>query len=87
MIQNSPFYNKVATSGKDDCDWLYNLPHPFHHGMKILITAAGKEAQGPKLELDMQQPPIRGNMDDLTVITTTHAEATWVLTVLDQMAE
>lgn len=28
--------------------------------MNLLITAAEKEVQGPKMESDIQQPPIRG---------------------------
>lgn len=51
--------------------------------MNLLIMSAEKEARGPKMESGNQQPPIRGYMDDLTVTTTTHVEARWVLTVLD----
>lgn len=59
----------------------------FVMGVNLLITAVEKEAQGPKTESGIQQPPIRGYMDDdLTVTTTTHVEARWVLTVLDHMA-
>ncbi|XP_030008310.1 uncharacterized protein LOC115431800 [Sphaeramia orbicularis] len=61
-------------------------PILFIMGMNLLITAAGKEARGPKMQSGIRQPPIRGYMDDLTVTTTTHVEARWVLTVLDRMA-
>ncbi|KAG7510622.1 hypothetical protein JOB18_026614 [Solea senegalensis] len=52
-------------------------------GMNLLIAAAEKEAQGPKMESGIRQPPIR---DNLTVTTTTHVEVRWVLTILDHMA-
>ncbi len=61
-------------------------PILFVIGMNLLITAAEKEAHGPKMESGIRQPPIRGYMDDLTITTTTHVEARWVLTVLDHMA-
>ncbi|XP_059378226.1 uncharacterized protein LOC132114105 [Carassius carassius] len=51
-----------------------------------LEKAAEKEARGPKMESGIRQPPIRGYMDDLTVTTTTHVEARWVLPVLGHMA-
>lgn len=55
-------------------------------GMNLLITAPEKETRGAKMESGIRQPPIRGYMDDLTVMTTTHVEARWVLTVLNHMA-
>ncbi|KAL0148227.1 hypothetical protein M9458_056459 [Cirrhinus mrigala] len=61
-------------------------PILFIMGMNLIIAAAGKEARGPKMQSGIRQPPIRGYMDDLTVTTTTHVEARWVLTVLDLMA-
>ncbi|RXN28661.1 reverse transcriptase [Labeo rohita] len=61
-------------------------PILFIMGMNLIIAAAGKEARGPKMQSGIRQPPIRGYMDDLTVTTTTHVEARWVLTVLDRMA-
>ncbi|RXN24418.1 reverse transcriptase [Labeo rohita] len=61
-------------------------PILFIMGMNLIIAAAGKEARGPKMQSGIRQPPIRGYMDDLTVTTTTHMEARWVLTVLDRMA-
>ncbi|XP_032371806.1 uncharacterized protein LOC116689383 [Etheostoma spectabile] len=55
-------------------------------GMNLLITAAEKEARGPRMESGIRQHAIRGYMDDLTVTTSTHVEARWVLTALDHMA-
>lgn len=58
-------------------------PILFVMRINLLITA------GRKLEVQksgIQRLPIRGYMDDLTLTTTTHAEARWVLTVLDHMA-
>ena len=39
-------------------------PILFVMGMNLLITAAEKEAQGPKMESGIRQPPIRGYMHD-----------------------
>ncbi|XP_034721949.1 uncharacterized protein LOC117940937, partial [Etheostoma cragini] len=61
-------------------------PILFVMGMNLLITAAEKEARGPIMESGIRQHAIRGYMDDLTVTTTTHVEARWVLTALDHMA-
>lgn len=47
----------------------------FIIGMNLIIKAAGKEARGPKLQSNVQQPPIRGYMDELTVMTTIYVEA------------
>lgn len=38
------------------------------------------------MQSGIQQPPIRGDMEDQTVMTTTHVEVRWVLTVQDHMS-
>lgn len=40
----------------------------FVMGINLFITASGKEARGPVMESDIQQPPVRGYMDDFTVL-------------------
>ena len=61
-------------------------PILFVMGMNLLITAAGKESTGPLMESGTRQPPIRGFMDDLTITTSTHVQARWILKALDDMA-
>ena len=34
----------------------------------------------------VRQPPSRGHMDDLTITTTTHVQARWVLEVMEGTA-
>lgn len=55
-------------------------------GMTLIITAASKKARGPKTAAGSQHPAIRGFMDDLTVTTSTHVQARWVLAELNRMA-
>ncbi|RXN08337.1 hypothetical protein ROHU_011579 [Labeo rohita] len=54
--------------------------------MNLLITAAGKESRGPIMESGTRQPPIRGFMDDLTITTSSHVQARWILKALDEVA-
>lgn len=60
-------------------------PILFVMGMNLLITAAGKESRGPTMESGIRQPPIRGFMDDLTITTSTHVQARWILKALDDV--
>ncbi|XP_033096540.1 uncharacterized protein LOC117100821 [Anneissia japonica] len=53
-------------------------------GMNQIILAAGKKAKGPRMESGICQLSIRGFMDDLTVTTTTHVQARWVLEELGE---
>lgn len=61
-------------------------PMLFIMGMNLLITAASKASRGPLMESGIRQPPIRGFMDDLTITTQSHAQARWILKVLEEMA-
>ncbi|XP_060080104.1 uncharacterized protein LOC132559494 [Ylistrum balloti] len=54
-------------------------------GMNLIIKAAGRETRGPRTESGIYQPSNRGCMDDLTVTTTTHVQARWVLSVLEEV--
>lgn len=47
MVKDSPVYKSVAKPGKENLDWLYNLPHPNPN-------------PNPKIELGI--PPIRGSV-------------------------
>jgi len=55
----------------------------FVIGMNLIINAAKRETRGPKAAFGIHLPSNRGFMDDLTISTTTHVQARWVLTALD----
>ncbi|XP_021365777.1 uncharacterized protein LOC110458420 [Mizuhopecten yessoensis] len=57
----------------------------FVMGMNLIIKAAGRETRGPRTESGIYQPSNRGFMDDLTVTTTTHVQARWVLSALEEV--
>lgn len=61
-------------------------PILFIMGMNLLITAAGKESRGPQIEFGIRQPPKRGFLDDLTIQTSTHVQAKWIVKALDDVA-
>ena len=48
-----------------------------------MTTAAESEAKRQKMNTGVQEPPLRGFMDDLTVTTTIHMQARWVLAALE----
>lgn len=53
--------------------------------MNLKISAAGKETKGPKTSTGTRLvPAIRGFIDDITITTTTHVQARWVLDALDE---
>ena len=54
--------------------------------MNLLIEAGRREARGPKTKEDFSQPTSRGYMDDLTITTTTHVQARWVLGAMEETA-
>ncbi|XP_052271754.1 uncharacterized protein LOC127872461 [Dreissena polymorpha] len=58
----------------------------FIMGMNLLINAAQRETRGPKTESGIYLPSSRGFMDDLTLTTTTHVQARWMLTALTDVA-
>ncbi|XP_052218148.1 uncharacterized protein LOC127835750 [Dreissena polymorpha] len=55
--------------------------------MNLLINAAQRETRGPKTESGIYLPSSRGFMDDLTLTTTTHVQARWMLTALTDNEE
>ena len=55
----------------------------FVVGMNQIINAAKRETRGPKTASGIHLPSNRGFMDDLTISSTTHVQAGWVLTTLD----
>ncbi|XP_015259494.1 PREDICTED: uncharacterized protein LOC107104090 [Cyprinodon variegatus] len=61
-------------------------PILFIMGMNLLITAAAAEANGPVTAAGSRQPSLRGFMDDLTITTTTHVQARWILKTLGALA-
>ncbi|XP_076155592.1 uncharacterized protein LOC143138965 [Alosa pseudoharengus] len=61
-------------------------PILFIMGMNLLITTAAAEAKGPVTAAGSRQPPLRGFMDDLTITTTTHVQARWILKTLGAVA-
>ena len=56
----------------------------FVMGMNLIINAAKRETRGPKTTSGIYLPSNRGFMDDLTVTTTTHVQARWVLRALNE---
>ncbi|XP_052281123.1 uncharacterized protein LOC127878636 [Dreissena polymorpha] len=56
----------------------------FVMGMNLIINAAKRETRGPMTTSGIYLPSNRGFMDDLTVTTTTHVQARWVLRALDE---
>ena len=54
----------------------------FMMGTNLMINAALREARGPKTESGMHLPFTQGFMDNLTLTTTTHVQARWMLTAL-----
>ena len=58
-------------------------PILFVMGMGMVTRAAERETRGPRMDSGIYQPPIRGFIDDLTVTTTTHIQARWVLPALE----
>ena len=58
----------------------------FIMGMNLMINAALRETRGPKTESGIHLPSSRGFMDDLTLTTTTHVQARWMLTALTDVA-
>ncbi|KAH3830067.1 hypothetical protein DPMN_103304 [Dreissena polymorpha] len=55
-------------------------------GMNLLINVAQRKTRGPKTEAGIDLPSSRGFMDDLTLLTTTHVQARWMLTALTDVA-
>ncbi|KAL4234862.1 hypothetical protein ACF0H5_006504 [Mactra antiquata] len=55
-------------------------------GMNLMINAALRETRGPKTESGIHLPSSRGLMDELTLTTTTHVQARWMLTALTDVA-
>ena len=58
----------------------------FIMGMNLLINVARRETNGPKTESGIYRPSSRDFMDDLTLVTTTHVQARWMLTTLADVA-
>ena len=52
-------------------------------GMYLIINAAKRKIRGHKTASGIQLPSNRGFMDDLIISSTTHVQAGWVLTTLD----
>ena len=55
----------------------------FVMGMHLIINAAKRETRGPKTASGIHLPSNRGFMDDLTISTTAHVQARWVITALN----
>ncbi|XP_069133240.1 uncharacterized protein [Argopecten irradians] len=59
----------------------------FIMAMNIIIEARKRETRGPLSRTNIRQPPSRGFMDDLTITATTHVQARWILTALEDTDE
>ncbi|XP_033725208.1 uncharacterized protein LOC117315172 [Pecten maximus] len=53
-------------------------------GMSMVTKAAERETRGPRMDAGIYQSPLRGFMDDLTITTTSHIQARWVLSALEE---
>ena len=51
--------------------------------MGMVTTAAERETRGPNIDSGIYQPQISGFLDDLTMTTTSHIQARWVLSALE----
>ncbi|XP_063436214.1 uncharacterized protein LOC134717649 [Mytilus trossulus] len=60
-------------------------PILFIMGMNIIMKAAERETRGPKTDSGIFLPATRGFMDDLTVTTSSHIQARWILTALEEV--
>ena len=53
--------------------------------MNIIMKAAERETKGPKTDSGIFLPATRGFMDDLTVTTSSHIQARWILSALEEV--
>ncbi|CAC5406837.1 unnamed protein product [Mytilus coruscus] len=60
-------------------------PILFIMSMNIIMKAAERETTGPKTESGIFLPATRGFMDDLTVTTSSHIQARWILLALEEV--
>ncbi|KAH3887530.1 hypothetical protein DPMN_011547 [Dreissena polymorpha] len=58
----------------------------FHYGDEPSAKRAQRETRGQKTESGIYIPSIRGFMDDLTLSTSTHVKARWMLKALTDVA-
>ncbi|CAC5418547.1 unnamed protein product [Mytilus coruscus] len=56
----------------------------FIMSMNIIMKAAERETRGPKTDSGIFLPATRGFMDDLTVTTSFHIQARWILLALEE---
>lgn len=56
----------------------------FVMGMNLIIIAAEKETKGPKTSTGTRISVNGGFIDDITITSTTHVHARWVLDALDE---
>ncbi|CAC5418562.1 unnamed protein product [Mytilus coruscus] len=60
-------------------------PILFIMSMNIIMKAAERETRGPKTDSGIFLPATRGFMDDLTVTTSSHIQARWILSALEEV--
>ena len=60
-------------------------PILFVMGMNLVIRAGLNETRGPITNSGIRLPPVRGYMDDLTITTTSHIQARWILKTLEEV--
>mgnify|MGYP000032405906 FL=1 len=54
-------------------------------GMNLLINSTKRETRGPKTQSGIYLPSSRGFLDDLTLTTSCHIQARWILTLWARM--
>ena len=57
----------------------------FVMAMYLIREGGKRETKGPLSSSNIRQPSSRGFMDDLTITTTTHIQARWILTALEEL--
>jgi len=70
----------MAEVRERNTDWLHHLSSTIRNGHK---PNHQRRPEGSKTASRIHLPSNRGFMDDLTISTTTHVQARWVLTALD----
>ncbi|CAC5355486.1 unnamed protein product [Mytilus coruscus] len=60
-------------------------PILFIMSMNIIMKAAERETRGPKTDSGIFLQATRGFMDDLTVTTSSHIQARWILSALEEV--
>jgi hypothetical protein len=76
----------MAETRKRNHHRVYHITNLVHYRNEHNHFGSGRYNKRTKDGLGVHQPPLRGFMDDLTVTTSSHVQARWVLSELDNKA-